>query len=132
MKTRWWWIAATVGACSIAGGLAYIDVILAPPTGVLRVIIWPADLLLWATGPGPRFASGGYEWTPVQDVAMWLGAGLSWAFWIMVSCLLWSRIHPSRTQVEGQPLRARPTSSSTDLARTEADVDRDARPDGLR
>jgi hypothetical protein len=132
MKTRWWWIAATVGACSIAGGLAYLDVILPPPTGVLRVIIWPADLLLWATGPGPRFAGGGYEWTPVQDFAMWSGAGLSWAFWIMVSCLLWSRIHLSRTQVERPGAPTETTSSSTDIARTEADVDRGARPDGSR
>jgi hypothetical protein len=130
MKTRRWWIAAMVGTVSIAGGLAYLDVILAPPAGVLHVIIWPADLLLWATGPGPRFASGGYEWTPVQDVAMWLGAGLSWAFWIMVSCLVWSRIHLSRTHVEGQAIQAGPTSSSIDLARTEADVDRS--PDGSR
>jgi hypothetical protein len=61
---------------------------------------------------------------------MWLGAGLSWAFWIMVSCLVWSRIHLSRTHVEGQAIQAGPTSSSIDLARTEADVDRS--PDGSR
>jgi len=54
----------------------------------MRVLLWPAALLLWAIGPGVQLTNGRYEWTPVQDFAMWVGYGVSWAFWLTV--LLWA------------------------------------------
>ena len=84
------------GACLITSYLTYFDVILGPPAGLMRLILWPVDFLLWATGPGaPMGGSGdlGHEWTPVQDLAVWVGAGLSWAVWVMVGWVIWSRAH---------------------------------------
>jgi protein-S-isoprenylcysteine O-methyltransferase Ste14 len=52
---------------------------------MMRVILWPVDVLLFAVGPGPRFGNGHHEWTPVQDFAVWVGVGVAFAFWVVVA-----------------------------------------------
>jgi len=51
MRRRWLFVALGGGA-AITVALAFLDVILPEPDGLWRVVVWPADLLLWATGPG--------------------------------------------------------------------------------
>jgi len=103
MRRRWWFALAFGGACIITVALTYFEVDLEPPVEsdwaivAMHIVLWPVDFLLWATGPGaPIGGSGndGYEWTPVQDFAVWVGAGISWAFWVMVGWMIWSRVHP--------------------------------------
>jgi hypothetical protein len=79
-----WWVWAVCAGCFLSASLAVGDVMLDPPSGVMRVLLWPADLLLWVTGFGVKLRDGRYEWTPVQDFAMWLGAGVAVVFWIMM------------------------------------------------
>ena len=92
MRKRWWLALAFGGALVITSVLTYFEVDLEPPVEsgaivAMHVALWPVDFLLWATGPGPEtaFPDGRYEWTPVQDFAVWVGAGLLWAFWVMVA-----------------------------------------------
>jgi hypothetical protein len=80
------------GAAILTAGLFYLDADLDPPRGSMRVVLWPANVLLWATSPGVQLTNGRYEWTPVQDLAMWVGYGVSWAFWLIVVWILWSRV----------------------------------------
>jgi hypothetical protein len=88
MRRRWLFVALGGGA-AITVALASFDVILPEPEGTWRAVAWPAELLLWATGPGVPLANGKYEWTPIQDVSMWLGVGIAWAFWSSVVRLAW-------------------------------------------
>jgi hypothetical protein len=84
MRNRWWFVLAFGGAGLVTSGLTYFDLIVGPPRGVLRLILWPADLLLWVSGPGAPLPDGSYEWTPVQDFSVWIGAGAAWASWVLV------------------------------------------------
>lgn len=88
MRRRWLFVALGGGA-AITVALAFLDVILPEPDGLWRVAVWPADLLLWATGPGIPIGDGKYEWTPIQDLSMWLGIGIAWAFWSSVARWAW-------------------------------------------
>jgi hypothetical protein len=98
MRKRWWLALAFGGALVITSVLTYFEVDLEPPVEsnwtivAIHVALWPVDFLLWATGPGAPIGGSGdrYEWTPVQDFAVWVGAGLSWAFWVLVSWVIWS------------------------------------------
>ena len=67
---------------------------LGPPSGVMRIILWPATLLLWATGPGAPLPNGRYEWTPVQDFVISLGTGVAVAFWIVIAGRVVSHVTP--------------------------------------
>ena len=71
--------------------LTYFDVILGPPTGLMRLILWPVDLLLWATTSDTPLPTGKFEWNPVQDFAVCVGSGASWAFWVIIGWMFWSR-----------------------------------------
>jgi hypothetical protein len=53
-----------------------------------RVLLWPVSVLLALGGPGPKLGTG-YEWTSVHDVAVAVGVGLSWLFWVSVGAGLW-------------------------------------------
>ena len=48
-----------------------------------RVLLWPVSALLALVGPGPKLGTR-YEWTPVHDIAVAVGLGLSWQFWVSV------------------------------------------------
>jgi hypothetical protein len=82
MRTRTIWIISLGGALALPTALALGDVILGPPSGAAHVLLWPVDVLLWATGPGVALRNGRFEWTPVQDFSVWLGVGFSWLFWV--------------------------------------------------
>ena len=82
MRTRAFWIASLAGALGLPIALALGDVVLGPPSGVWLLLLWPVDVLLWATGPGTRLTNGKFEWTPVQDFAVWVGIGVSWFLWV--------------------------------------------------
>jgi hypothetical protein len=88
MGKRWLGVALGGGAI-ITVALASMDVILPETYGLWRAVLWPADLLLWATGPGVPLSNGKYEWTPIQDFSIWLGVGISWAFWSSLVRLAW-------------------------------------------
>jgi hypothetical protein len=53
-----------------------------------HVLLWPVSVLLALVAPGPKLGTG-YEWTPVHDIAMAVGVGLSWLFWVSVGAGLW-------------------------------------------
>jgi len=91
-RRRWWWVIVFGGALTITFGLGYLEILLEPPEGPKRVLFWPADLLIWAVGPGPRFPDGRYEWTPAHDMAMYVGYGASWAFWLTIARIVWSAV----------------------------------------
>ena len=88
MRTRAFWIVSLAGALGLPIALALGDVVLGPPSGVWHLLLWPVDLLLWATGPGTRLTKGKFEWTPVQDFAVWVGIGFSGLFWVSATFLL--------------------------------------------
>jgi hypothetical protein len=90
MRNRTWWLLAGGGGLAITVVFDLSDLALGKPEGVMRIVLWPADLLFWASGPGVPVGRGGYEWTPVQDLAMWVGIRMSWAFWVCVMPLLWA------------------------------------------
>jgi len=88
MRTRTFWTISLAGAFGLPTALALGDVVLGPPSGAWHVLLWPVDVLLWATGPGVPLSNGSFEWTPVQDFAVWLGIGCSWLFWMSAVCLV--------------------------------------------
>ena len=99
MGRRWWLALAFGGACVVTAWLAYFDANLDWPVeggGAIHVVLWPVNLLLWVIGPGVPLQGGGYEWTPAQDFAVWIGTGLSWAFWVMTARAVWSRVNSIR------------------------------------
>src|SRR5438093_468091 len=98
--SAWWLFAVSVGLFTSVA-LIVGDVILGPPTGHWRVILWPAELLLWASGSGTPLVNGRFEWTAVQDFAMWLGDGLAAAFWIIVARLGWRALSSSNPSTRG-------------------------------
>jgi hypothetical protein len=85
MRGRAFWIVALAGGLGLPILLMLADVILGPPSGLWHVLLWPVDILLWATGDGVPLANGKFEWTPLQDFACWLGIGASWIFWVAVA-----------------------------------------------
>jgi hypothetical protein len=90
MKRPLTWLALTsIVGVLIAFLLLATQTLLEPPGPVAAVFFWPATLLLKLAGTGPRFGTGEpprYEWTPVHDIAIAAGIGLSWVFY---SCLAW-------------------------------------------
>jgi hypothetical protein len=83
MRTRAFWFVAVAGALGIPLAVSVLDVGLAPPSGAWHILFWPVDVLLWATGPGAALSNGQFEWTPVQDLAVLLGIGCTWFFWVL-------------------------------------------------
>ena len=88
MRTRAFWIASLGGALGLPIALALGDVVLGPPAGVWHLLLWPVGVLLWAMGAGTALTNGKFEWTPVQDFAIWLGIGVSWFFWVAAMFLI--------------------------------------------
>jgi hypothetical protein len=88
MRTWAFWIVSLAGALGLPIALSLGDVVLGPPSGVWHVLLWPVDVLLWATGQGTRLPNGKFEWTPVQDFAVWAGIGVSWLFWLAATFLI--------------------------------------------
>lgn len=87
-------LIALGGAIALPAILAWWDVMLGPPVGVWRVLLWPVDVLLWASGPGVSISHGRSEWTPVQDFATWIGAGIAWPFWLVLLSTTFRRLFP--------------------------------------
>jgi hypothetical protein len=83
LRAGTFWIIAVAGALGLPIALFIGDVILGPPSRMWHLLFWPVDVLLWTTGPGVRLSNGWFEWTPVQDFAVWLGIGCSWLFWLL-------------------------------------------------
>jgi hypothetical protein len=90
MRRHHWWAIVAGGAVLTTIVAAILD--LEPPTGLTRAVFWPVEFFLSALGPGPRFPSGGSEMTPVHVIAIWLGYGVSWAFWTVLMLFAWSRV----------------------------------------
>jgi hypothetical protein len=89
LRRRLWLAAMLGGGAVITIALACYDVSIVPPEGRLgRLVLWPAEVFMWLAGSGPALPNGRHEWTPVQDLAMWIGVGASWAFWIGVVRIL--------------------------------------------
>jgi hypothetical protein len=61
-----------------------------PLVAIANVALWPIHLCLYLVGPGPNIGSAEKplrEWTPVQDFAVVVGIGLSWAFYSSIAFL---------------------------------------------
>ncbi|SRR5713101_140366 len=75
------------GAIFIIVLLYILDVeglVLFPPNGVARVLLWPVAVCLWLVGPGPRIGppdKNWHEFTPTHSLALIVGIGLSWIFY---------------------------------------------------
>lgn len=55
-----------------------------------KIVLWPKAVCLYLVGPGPNIGfseSTIHEWTPVQDFAVAIGLGLSWAFYSSIGFL---------------------------------------------
>ena len=72
-----------------------------PVAAVAEVVFWPVTVCLKLSGPGPPIGppeKHGHEWTPVQDLALAVGIGLSWTFYSsLVFVALWVRRRRSAT-----------------------------------
>jgi len=88
------WLIALGGAIALPAILAWWDVILGPPIGVWRVLLWPVAMMLWASGPGVPPSGGRLEWTPIEDFATWIGAGIAWLFWLVLIRTAFRRASP--------------------------------------
>ena len=53
-----WLLVPVGGGAAVAVVLSVLDVVLPAPQGLWRVILWPAEVLLWATGPGAGYRRG--------------------------------------------------------------------------
>ena len=104
LANRMVWTVALAGGVIITTSLVVSDALIGPPGPVASIILWPVTVLLGVVGPGvpsrqapslqPR-----YEWTPLQDVAVAVGIGLSWAFYVLVGAYLVNVFrHHLRTQ----------------------------------
>ena len=62
---------------------------------ITKMLLWPVSAVLHLVGPGPNLGppeSHMHEWTPVQDVAVAVGIGLSWTFYSsLVFLIAWLR-----------------------------------------
>jgi len=78
---------------SIGGGIFIIvllyvldgeGLVLFPPNGVAKVLLWPVTVCLYLVGPGPRIGPPDknlHEWTPTHSLALMVGIDLSWVFY---------------------------------------------------
>ncbi len=78
---------------SIGGGILIIvllylldveGLVLSPPSGVAKVLLWPVTICLYLVSPGPGIGSPDKnlrEWTPTHSLALMAGIGLSWVFY---------------------------------------------------
>jgi len=62
---------------------------------IVKTIFWPVSTVLYLVGPGPLLGppeKHRYEWTPVHDIALAVGIGLSWTFYSsLVFLVAWRR-----------------------------------------
>src|SRR5258706_4851570 len=60
---------------------------------ILKILLWPVSALLYLVGPGPSLGPPEkhmHEWTPVHDIAVAVGIGLSWTFYSsLVFLIVW-------------------------------------------
>src|SRR5690349_2640629 len=58
---------------------------------IAKTFLWPVSAVLYLVGPGPNLGPPEkhmHEWTPVQDVAVAVGIGLSWTFYSSLAFLV--------------------------------------------
>lgn len=49
-----------------------------------KMLLWPVSAILYLAGPGPNLGPPEkhmHEWTPVHDIAVAVGIGLTWSFY---------------------------------------------------
>jgi len=55
---------------------------------ITKVLLWPVAGVLYLVGPGPNLGPSEmhmHEWTPVHEIAVAVGIGLSWTFYSSLS-----------------------------------------------
>ena len=103
LRMRWLLVSAG-GAVLIAAVLLFTSIDTPIGVGVdmpssvetvAKVVLWPIAVCLYLPGPGPNFGPPEkhlHEWTPVQDFAVVVGIGISWALYSsIVFLLIWLR-----------------------------------------
>src|SRR5882724_2811412 len=62
---------------------------------ITKMLFWPVAALLYLVGPGPTLGppeNHMHEWTPVHEIAVAVGIGLSWTFYSsLVFLIAWVR-----------------------------------------
>jgi hypothetical protein len=62
---------------------------------ITKRLFWPVSAVLYLVGPGPTLGPPEkhmHEWTPVHDIAVAVGIGLSWTFYSgLVFLIVWLR-----------------------------------------
>jgi len=103
LRTRW--LLVSVGGAVLIAAVLLVASIDTPigvgvdmPSSVeavAKVALWPIAVCLYLLGPGPNLGPAEkhlHEWTPVQDFAVVVGIGLSWALYSsIVFLLIWLR-----------------------------------------
>ena len=87
----------TVGLLLLSADM-FIDIIVVgygQLGAITKMLLWPVSAVLYLVGPGPNLGPPEkhmHEWTPVQDVAVAVGIGLSWTFYSsLVFLIAWLR-----------------------------------------
>ena len=87
-------IVLTLGLATYPDALSVVD-LFEPFATVANVVLWPVDLCVYLSGPGPSIGppeKQWHEWTPVQDLAVAAGVGISWMFYsTLVFVAVWIR-----------------------------------------
>ena len=86
-----WVLVSGGGGLVVTAGLLFFGVLLDPPEPYARFVFWPVTLLVAAAGSGLPLGSHNpprYEWTPVHELAVALGFGLSWVFYSSLVAVL--------------------------------------------
>ena len=62
---------------------------------ITKMLLWPVSAVLYLVGPGPNLGPPEkhmHEWTPVHEIAVAVGIGLSWTFYSsLVFFIAWLR-----------------------------------------
>ncbi len=89
MRLIWKWLLVSVGGgILLSVGVIFLDPLAfnlpRPVAAVAKIVLWPVTICLHLSGPGPNIGptqKHWHEWTPVQDLAVATGVGLSWIFY---------------------------------------------------